>query len=288
MTRVVPSDRSEQVRRSEPPTLLIEQLAVGELSDTRKRALEEEFGRERIAMLCASVQAENRALVERFAPARLPPANAVQQLAAERRKRSRRARWRSADRFLQQLVLAGVVTLAVVTAVMVSLPGDEGAPTGSPPQSQAGPGEATRIKGLSPHILAFRKRGEVVEPLSDGDTVSEGDLLQLGYVAAGKSHGVLLSMDGRGVTTLHFPQRRDQSTKLQKSGEVLLGSAYALDDAPEYERFVMVVADEPIGVAGVLAAAQQLAKDRAAARVAPLPSPSNHEQYSLLLRKVKP
>ena len=61
----------------------------------------------------------------------------------------------------------------------------------------------------------------------------------------------------------------------------------ALDDAPEFERFFFITADQPIDVGGSLASLRAFAQrsDRA---TAPLELPSGMNQMSLRLRKPSP
>lgn len=104
-----------------------------------------------------------------------------------------------------------------------------------------------RLKGMEkmePGIRVFRrtKDGEA-ELLKPMDHASEGDLLQLGFVTPRSEYGVLFSVDGRGVVTLHSPPSTDRSAELADEGPVLLESAYRLDDAPRYERFYLVSSD---------------------------------------------
>ena len=124
-----------------------------------------------------------------------------------------------------------------------------------------------RTKGLAPHVVVWRK-AEAPQPLAEGAVVARGDLLQLGYVGAGARFGVIVSLDGRGQTTLHFPLSREASTRLSSdSGTVLLDSAYELDDAPSFERFFFVTSDEPLDVAAVVEAVRRLTEARDGGRV---------------------
>ncbi|MBT3272705.1 MAG: hypothetical protein HN368_06100, partial [Spirochaetales bacterium] len=63
----------------------------------------------------------------------------------------------------------------------------------------------TRIKGLEPSIVLYRKVSGSVEQLGNNAKASENDLLQIKYNAGGKLFGVIFSIDGRGVVTLHYP-----------------------------------------------------------------------------------
>ncbi|MDD9935579.1 MAG: hypothetical protein OXT09_18355, partial [Myxococcales bacterium] len=187
------------MKRTHPPALLLEQLALDELRGERRKALEQELGAETVAAAVAQLRADNAALAERFAPENLPSPTRLQQLAERARSSERSARMHRVDLVLQRLVLAGVVMLAVTSPMW--LPGS-GGDRALPADSAQGPAlEPTRIKGGA-RLFAFRKRGARVDPLLPGATARAGDLLQLGYDAGGRAHGVLLSLDGRGVVTL--------------------------------------------------------------------------------------
>jgi hypothetical protein len=142
----------------------------------------------------------------------------------------------------------------------------------------------TRLKGLRPHLGLFRQTPAGVEPLAEGALAREGDLVQLTYQAAGRPFGVILSIDGRGSVTVHHPRDGRQAARLVPGQEVRLSSAYRLDDAPGWERFVLVTAEVPFDVAPVVEAAGQLAT-RAAPTTEPLALPSPLEQSSFTLSK---
>ena len=109
-------------------------------------------------------------------------------------------------------------------------------------------------------------------------------MLQLGYVSAGRRYGAVLSVDGRGSVTLHFPESPAGSPEL-KGGTVSLPSAYELDDAPAFERFFFVTSDAPFDVGTVMESARQLAREPERARYAPLSLPEPLSQTSITLDK---
>ena len=119
--------------------------------------------------------------------------------------------------------------------------------------------EGDRIKGLAPSLAVYRRTAQGSEKLADGALARAGDLLRVGYVSAGRDYGLILSIDGRGIVTRHLPVEGDQAAGLLNEGTVLLDSAYELDDAPAWERFYFVTADQPFDVAPVLAAAKRAA-----------------------------
>lgn len=142
-----------------------------------------------------------------------------------------------------------------------------------------------RTKGLKRGLVIFRKTGEEAELLEQGMKAKEGDLLQIAYIAAGEKYGVILSLDGNGVATLHFPAKPSGSTALQQGKKILLGNSYELDDAPQYERFFFITSDAPIDVVAVMAKAEAHAVNTGNARSEALPLAGSLKQTSLLIVK---
>jgi hypothetical protein len=114
-----------------------------------------------------------------------------------------------------------------------------------------------RIKGLRASLALFRRVGGGSETLADGAVAHRGDLIRVGYHAAGRGYGMILSIDGRGHVTVHLPDRGERAVPLRHEPAVLLDQAYELDDAPRWERFYFVTADQPFMVAPVVASAQR-------------------------------
>ena len=88
--------------------------------------------------------------------------------------------------------------------------------------------QATRIKGeedidmSQPQIIIYRKSGEQCGNIKNGDSASQGDLLQIAYVPAGMTYGVIFSIDGNGVVTLHHPDHAGGSERSDSGEKVLL------------------------------------------------------------------
>jgi len=151
-----------------------------------------------------------------------------------------------------------------------------------------GPSETDgdRIKGLLPGLAVFRKTDSGSETLADGAIAHSGDVIRLGYRAAGKPYGVILSIDGRGAVTRHLPPNGDQAASLHGEPTVLLDQAYELDDAPRWERFYFVTGETAFAVQPVMDAAR-----RAASNPRPQPAlelPRGLEQSIFLLQKEEP
>ena len=107
--------------------------------------------------------------------------------------------------------------------------------------------DGIRLKGLEPHLAIFRKTDKGSEPLHPGEKARPGQLLRIGYQAAGFPYGAILSVDGNGNVTLHWPASGELSGRLE-SGEALLPSSFELDAAPDYERFYFVVSKRPFAL----------------------------------------
>jgi len=135
-----------------------------------------------------------------------------------------------------------------------------------------------RVKG-DPRLLLYRQKGETVEELPDLSPANTGDRIQVEYIAAGKSHGVVLSVDGRENLTLHFPQSPNADTSLIQGDPQSLPHSYELDDAPAFETFYFVSANRPLNVGLVIQAFQ------AHLEGSPLTLDNDLMLYSITLKK---
>jgi len=100
--------------------------------------------------------------------------------------------------------------------------------------------DGTRAKGLKTDLEVWRKTAESTEKLANNSEVKAGDLLQVRYIAEKKCYGVILSMDGNGVLTIHLSGNNGKAAELEAGRIVSLESAYELDDAPKFETFYFI------------------------------------------------
>jgi hypothetical protein len=237
------------------PDWLVERLHAGDLSADEaaavRRRLEAEGGLSRLDELARDDAAFR--IVH-------PAAPAVEEI----RRRAGRAPRRL--RPLQLAIPALAAAAAAALVVLVPRPG----------------GDGTREKGLAAHLEVYRQAQP--DALQSGATARAGDLLQLAYVAAGAPYGVIVSVDGRGAVTLHWPEGGGPAARLEGPGAVPLTHAYQLDDAPRFERFFIVTGDAPFDSGAVVEAAKRLAAS-GAAETAPLALPRGLEQKAIVLRK---
>ncbi len=77
--------------------------------------------------------------------------------------------------------------------------------------------------------------------LKENDIVNEGDKLQISYQTTTNLQAMILSIDGQGNVTQHYPLTVGESKLIKtSSSQTPLLSAYELDDAKSYERFIMI------------------------------------------------
>ncbi len=259
-------------RKDTTPQWLVERPALGELddaaaADVRARLAAE--GRDVDAEL-ARLAASSREILNDHPPARVVAA--VRARAADGRRGARR--W---------LVGAPVALAGAVALVLVARP----APHAKTPTTEA-PEQITLKGDANARVVVYRRAGELSERLRDGTRAANGDLLQLAYLAGDASFGALLSIDGRGHVTAHWPEPGVEiAAPLSAKGEVRLPSAYELDDAPAFERFFLITSDAPFPMTAALNAARALAARPAAARVGALALPPSLHQASLTLEKTR-
>jgi len=260
------------------PPLLLEQLALDELEPDQVRSVRERLGSDAEATLAEL----------RGSDAEIADALPVAALAREVERR----RERGAPARVRRGLWIAVPALACL-ALLILRPGDPESTTAaggasSPGETLIAPADdGVRLKGFAPQIRLYRRTGGEPEQLADGSSAGAGDVVQIRVLAAGHRAGLILSLDGRGEVTVHLPldPSASEARPFGDDGETLLEDAFELDDAPGFERFVLVTADDPFAVAPIVAAAQALARDGKRSRSAPLELPEGFDQASVLLVK---
>jgi hypothetical protein len=258
----------------------LERYLLGELPSTRmeeiKKLLETDSElREELAALKRS----NEEILKQY-----PPGTVVPQMKVQFEKS--RAAKETRPILIKRLIYATPVLAAALVALIIVFQN----PGGHTTQDIQGL-QGTRIKGTEtidvskPHILVHRKANDTVELLESGDKASAGDLLQIAYMSVGATYGVILSIDGRGVVTLHYPESEDKEPILDQDKKTLLPTSYELDDAPDFERFFFITSKSIIDVQTILKSAKVLAKHPKTSDLAELDLPDSLRQYSLLIKK---
>lgn len=275
------------------PELMIEKLALGELPAGQAAVLRERLGVEGEARL-AGIERSNAEILREHPPG---------EVAAEVRRRL--ARLDDAEAAAPRRGAAGwllwVPVAAVAAAVLFWFAGRDGderpevaplvakAETDVVPEAKVGDSqgpETIYLKG-DPRLMIDRVQDGRLTRMASGDVAAPGELLQVAYLANGVQQGVVVSIDGAGVATLHFPANEQGSAMLEQGGRVGLPESYELDAAPGFERFFFVTVDEaepPLEVAKVMEAARELAKSERAVEGA-LVLPQGWRQQAIVLRK---
>ncbi len=178
---------------------------------------------------------------------------------------------RSWLRGLSTFALAGGVVAAVCVGV-VSMNNVE--------QPMTGVMDGVRLKGDG-RVLVYKK-SQTVEPklLTNGALCQRGDLIQLGFITE-PGHAVLLSFDGNGSTTLHWPENGQTAVD---GGTKVLDFSLELDAAPKFERFVLVTSPNEIRIQDVMAQAKEVAQSSEPETEA-LQLSGGERQTSFLVRK---
>lgn len=253
--------------RGKPVDWQLERLAQGELDPAQARALEERLGPEQTRERLAALEASNQEIL-----AKLPPEVVA---ASIRRRQAEGARSRRAPLLLMAFVPLAALGVWAAVPRQASLMGEAT--------------EETRVKGAA-RLLVYRAsgNGQQLTRLAESARVRPHDMIQLAYTAGEAKYGAVLSVDGRGVVTVHLPLAGDAPVALAATGEVRLPRSYELDDAPGFERFFLVSAPKPFSLSEVVDAARALARTPAEARSKRLGVNTGLSQESLLLEKARP
>ncbi len=265
----------------------LERYILGELpeEDAREMRRRASTNPEVLAAL-ENIESSNQAVLLRY-----PPSMVKERLLGrlvEARGRKREKGWLTRTTPLRRLLLVSSAFAAALLFLVFIRPslrkeGVSGEARAGEEYSQAKGTEALDL--LKTQLLVYRKNKDRVEMLTDGSLSKAGDLLQLAYVADRAPYGAILSIDGRGGVTLHYPSEQGETTDLTQNKRVLLPNAIELDDAPLFERFFFLTSTSPIDLAGILEQAKILAADAARAREGRLALPEGIDQSTIIILK---
>lgn len=240
----------------------LEQSLLGELDPEKEETIQGDPAMEQIK---EKLERESEAIRLRYPPAAM---------AEKIRHHNRRRRRAAFPRLIALLPLAAAAL--TVTVIGTGLWENQ-----KPAQAQSGDA-GIRIKGLEPDLRIYRQRGDRVVRLENQARAGYGDRLQLEYLAAGYHYGVIISIDGTGTVTLHYPEAAQMSTELEGGEAIILPYSYELDNAPGFERFLFIAADRPLDTRDIIKAARRLPRDR---RESALDLPADYRQISVTLLK---
>ncbi len=145
-----------------------------------------------------------------------------------------------------------------------------------------------RIKGLESKLIIYRMKGKEIEELKNSDTAHSGDIIQLGYIAMGKfRYGSIISIDGRGAVTLHYPESTASGNELTMNKKILLNKSYELDDSPSFERFIMILSVEPVNISEIIEKAKKLAMNSESSLNGSIDAGKDSIEFSAVIKKIE-
>lgn len=291
----------------EIPTIVLEQWVLDELPKHKEDELIRTYGREYLEGKKAEIEHSNRELLSWYPPntfredierrvegkessafsrsdpaqpfdlsqpsRRTIPFSAAEQSGQETEASKKpQAPWRRITISRLAGPLAAAAAFAVVLIGILQLYTPE-------------PEEATRAKGMRPHLIIYRQGKNEPQLLHEGDIIEENDVLQIRYVPAGKPFGTIFTIDGWGNVTLLYPESMNRDTGLEAEKSEFLDFGYQLDDAPGFERFFFVTSDKEFNPERILEKAREFAQNTNQAKRSRLSLPKGFEQASILLRK---
>jgi hypothetical protein len=260
---------------------LLGELPNGEAGEIRRQAASDAGLRKTFESILTS----NRDILSLYPPAEVK--SALLKRMGDRKKPAAKRPLMGPLTWKGLSVLSSAMAAAVLLLIVL-LPSHKKSVLTGP---ETGQEDMSLIKGTASidmtrtQLIVHRKNNSEVEILSDGNQANEGDLLQLAYVAAQDAYGVILSIDGRGSVTLHFPSQQGESTRLLQNIRAVLPSAIELDDAPDFERFFLITSDSPIDVNVIIKSAETLADRINRISQEELELPAGMNQYSILILK---
>jgi len=235
--------------KSKVPDILVEQLVLGELHPEKahevRQLLENEIGGlERLD----AIEASNKEILSKYSPR-------VQAALIQNRRKNLEPIKNSFWGSIPALTSTATVILAIVLIFTIR--------SNFIDHKIIGPDQMIpieRIKGDS-RLFIHLKTDDGSRELADGDQVQAGDRLQLSYMAADALYGVILSVDGKGSVTVHFPKNPNGSAKLSSNGVQSLDFSYELDEAPLFERFYFVTGENEIDIHSIIQTVKAYNKD---------------------------
>ena len=239
---------------------LIERVLLGEAP------LDTELTSSEKARLC-ELQADNKDILDKYPPA----------LFAEEIKRRTRAKNVRAEHKVSRFSWIWTLGPSLAAACSLFLAFNLLEPPTKPVIEQ----ETTRLKGVA--LLLHKKTPSGIKSLISGDSVREGDRIQVGYRIDAERYGVVVSVDGRGITTVHVPTDGEYAQHMPP-GTSRLPFSYELDNAPEFERFFIVLSPQQFELRTVTKAAKFLIQKNEAKNKA-LALPDEFEQFAITLLK---
>lgn len=239
-------------------TLILEQINAGEIPANEYKEADRDARLSELKASDREILAQYSAAdMQKLVAAKLAARSAAQEtdltsatLNAANKSAPRIVRFPS-QRIIQFAAAAAVLCLALMLPLFMkngSAGAAAGADGGAAGMTLEAAASGERAKGVGPRMYLYRKEGSDAVRLENKALAHEGDILQISYIASGAKYGFILSIDGNGCVTQHYPEYGDTAVLLSSEGEVPLEYSYKLDDAPSFERFLLITADKEFNI----------------------------------------
>lgn len=227
------------------------------------------YGKENIEKKCAEIYESNEQIIKKY-PAEQIKTAITQKLQNNQKRKNFNKKITKIENFRKKVtripkktyiftnskVIFSTTAIAILAAIilptgMLYLKNSENRANSTEISAQ---NENFRIKGAANHqnqtifnenqkteMYLYRKNSYGVQLLEDGDFAKNGDIIQITYSPGKNEYGIIFSIDGNGNITRHFPEKSWESERLShEKSEIPLDFSYELDNAPNFECFVMV------------------------------------------------
>ena len=253
--------------KTKVPQIYLEQLYLDELSSEKVEKITNKYPEK----LLFQIEESNRKILDQYPPAYIKE-KILRKLNTKNKNFQKKTNFRT-----------HVLKFAPIAAALIFLTLNLGHLY--QPEKNPKHGNIVRQKGLTPNLSVFKDNGIAPVELFNDDLVAESDIIQLTYNAAGKKFGVIFSIDGRGILTLHYPKNKYDTPAITPNGNHALPFSYELDDAPDFERFYFISSNKEFNISTVLKSAEITIKNGNVSTIKSLNLPSGFDQESILLRK---
>ena len=148
--------------------------------------------------------------------------------------------------------IIGYAAAAVLLAAIMVPAGLKNSTAASRTPTERIKGNAAAIQNTAPGLKLYRQQGREIQALNNGDFAHSGDVIQIAYNAGSSEYGVIFSVDGNGNITRHFPENSWQAAQLMhRADDTPLDFSYELDNAPDFECFIMVTSKKQFNLNGL-------------------------------------
>lgn len=229
--------------------LQLEQYLLGEMNDRQRSAFETALAQDNdLRKRVEQLNVDNKVILTRYSPEFIAGqvTQKLKSIHSTEKSSSKQQAGESKYRFSSnRLVYALPMLLLASFALFITMQQESVIDGVTGPALDGVPLE--RKKGGNSILHVFRKTPQGQEEITSGQVARQGDVIQLQYVAASMHYGMIFSVDGNGVLTMHMSQKNG-AVELTQGTAVTLDYAYELDDAPRFEKFYFISRDSSFNV----------------------------------------